>query len=318
MLFKVSERFSRRQALFGTLGLGGVSVLSAKFSSEKSKVVWQRSSSLEPLPEPSMDMFFAPPWRIITSNLVPNHEFGPFPSGENLFSVSAQRHFFLMPSSPTAGLAPQPIDFSTFGVALNGVPFDPAGPYWHGDRHSGWQFEAMSPAVRRHLGLDSSNAHVHSDGKYHYHGPPLKLLRLLGVGDERPKRMVFLGFAADGFPIYWRWGHLVPDDPASPLVELHSGYALRTGVRDGGPGGRHDGTFVEDYVYEGGRGLLDPLNGRIGVTPEWPSGIFYYTLTAAFPWVPRSFRGRPHPSFILHADDPGIDGLPNTLQRYRA
>ena len=111
------------------------------------------------------------------------------------------------------------------------------------------------------------------------------------------------------------WGRLVPVDPASPLVELNSGYVLRAGMRCGGPGGRHDGTFVEDYVYEGGRGLLDPLNGRMGVTPERASGIFHYIVSATFPWIPRIFRGPPHPSFILHPNGPGI-GLTSLASRF--
>ena len=306
MSLQVSKRFSRRQAILGTLLLGGASLLSAKVVGENSHVFWERSPGLEPLPEPSVDMFLAPPWRIVATNVVPDHDFGPFPSGGNRFSVSAQRRFFLVSANPTAGPAPLQMDLSAFGVALNGIPFDPSGPYWRGDRHSGWQFEAMSPAVRGHLGLDCNHAHVHAEGIYHYHGPPSKLLGSLNMSGGPPNRMVFVGFAADGFPIYWRWGHLVPDDPASPLVELRSGYVQRTGTRNGGPGGRHDGTFTEDYVYEGGRGLLDPLNGRVGVTPEWPSGIFHYILTDTFPWIPRFFRGQPHPSFILHPDGPGI------------
>ena len=101
-------------------------------------------------------------------------------------------------------------------------------------------------------------------------------------------------------------GYRVSDDPVSPLVELNSGYVLRAGMRRSGSGGRHDGTFVGGYVYGGGRGLLDPLNGRMGVTPKWLSGIFHYILSATFPWIPRIFRGQPNPSFILHPNGPGI------------
>jgi hypothetical protein len=71
-------------------------------------------------------------------------------------------------------------------------------------------------------------------------------------------------------------------------------------------------------VYDGARGRLDPLNGRIGVTPDWPAGIFHYIITAAFPWIPRFFRGQPHPSFSGHRVGPGIDGVPPALRGYRA
>lgn len=312
------SRATRRGAILGTLALGGAAILSIKACADHPGRIWRSLHGPDTLPEPSADMFFAPPWRVLSSNLVPDHDFGPFPNPGNPFSVRARRRSFIVPSDPVAASDPMPIGFSEFGVMLNGIPLDPAGPHWRGDRRSGWQFEVMSPNARPHLGLDDSNAHVHPDGVYHYHGPPSGLLRSLGVADAPPKSMVLLGFAADGFPIYWRWGHLVADDPASPLVELHSGYVLRSGTRDGGPGGRHDGTFVEDYVYDGARGRLDPLNGRIGVTPDWPAGIFHYIITAAFPWIPRFFRGQPHPSFSGHRVGPGIDGVPPALRGYRA
>lgn len=309
---------TRRGAIVGTLMLGGAAALPLQAATDGRPRLWQRLHGADILPEPSVDLFFAPPWRVLSSNLVPDHDFGPFPNRGVPFSVRAQRRSFVVTSDPVPVSAPVPIGFSEFGVTLNGIPLDPAGPHWRGDRRSGWQFEVMSPTVRPHLGLDHSNAHVHSDGVYHYHGPPTGLLRSLGAADEQPKRMILLGFAADGFPIYWRWGHLVPDDPTSPLVELHSGYILRTGTRDGGPGGRHDGTFVEDYVYDGVRGHLDPLNGRVGVTPDWPAGIFHYIVTTAFPWIPRFFRGQPHSSFSVHPNGPGIDVVPPALRRYRA
>ncbi len=307
---------SRRDAVLGTLALGGVATLAIEAAAGERPGFWQRLFGEEPLPPPSTDARLAPPWRIISSNVVPNHAFGPFPNRGNPFPVRAQRRLFVLPSDPVPALEPVPVGFVEFGVALNGIPFDPAGPYWRGDRRTGWQFEVMSVTARPHLGLDDSNAHVQPSGAYHYHGPPAGLLDTLGLGDDPPERMVLLGFAADGFPIYWRWGHLVPDDPRSPLVELRSGYVLRPGSRDGGPGGRHDGTFVEDHAYEGGTGRLDPLDGRMGTTPEWPQGIYHYVVTTTFPWIPRSFRGQPHPSFALHANGPGMDGVPPALRTY--
>jgi hypothetical protein len=174
----------------------------------------------------------------------------------------------------------------------------------------------MSAAARRHLGLDANNAHTQPGGGYHYHGPSAGLLAALGLGDETPGKMALIGFAADGFPIYWRWAHRDPQDPASPLVEMRPGYALRQGLRQGGPGGRFDGTFVEDYAYRPAQGALDAANGRFGVTPEWPGGTYHYVATRDFPWLPRFFRGAPHPSFASHGDGPGIDGVPPKLRDY--
>ncbi|MBM3507836.1 MAG: YHYH protein, partial [Alphaproteobacteria bacterium] len=48
-----------------------------------------------------------------------------------------------------------------------------------------------------------------------------------------------------------------PQRAAGELVELRSGYRLRLGTRAGGPGGAHDGTFVEDWEQASGLGDLD-------------------------------------------------------------
>ena len=46
-----------------------------------------------------------------------------------------------------------------FGIALNGVLFDPGtAEFFQRDRSSKWNYEALSGAVR--LGLDQNHAHV--------------------------------------------------------------------------------------------------------------------------------------------------------------
>ena len=180
----------------------------------------------------------------------------------------------------------------------------PPGPFWNRDGASGWQFEVLAPAVAVALGIDVNHAHTQGRGLYHYHGLPTGLLwRLREQAPERP--MHLLGYAADGFPIYGPEG---PSDPTaldSPTRRLRSSYRLKPGKRDGGPGGRHDGTFVEDFVYEAGRGDLDECNGRRGPTPEFPDGTYYYVLTDEFPFIPRRYRGTPDASF-KHGPPPGM------------
>ena len=46
------------------------------------------------------------------------------------------------------------------------------------------------------------------------------------------------------------------------------------------------GAFTQDFEYEEGYGDLDECNGRVGVTPEFPEGIYYYVVTDAFPISP--------------------------------
>lgn len=252
--------------------------------------------------------------RRIVANGVPGHDVGDYPDPHDPFPILAQDHRFEMPLVPEPAAAPMPLTadgFWHFGVAVNGVPFDPAGPYWQGRRETGWQFEVLSPRARPFLGIDQNNAHVQPGGGYHYHGLPDGLLR--GRIAAARGGMVLLGWAADGFPIYAPFGHAVADDPDSPLVRLRSGYSVRTGPRPAPMGGWYSGLFVEDHEYIPGLGDLDECNGRTGVTPEFPGGTYHYLLTDAFPFVPRVFRGRPDPSF-RHRAEPGEGEVPPALR----
>ncbi|MDE2828830.1 MAG: YHYH protein, partial [Gemmatimonadota bacterium] len=61
--------------------------------------------------------------------------------------------------------------------------------------------------------------------------------------------------------------------------------------------GAYDGTFREDWQFVAGSGDLDQCNGRFGVTPEFPEGIYHYYLTEDYPYIPRCVWGTPDPSF---------------------
>jgi hypothetical protein len=218
--------------------------------------------------------------RFIRADGLPNHATGHFPNRFNPNSISAQAYSFRMPLKPTK--AAQPTYYRPnhlFGVAVNGVVFDPnTAEYWNDDRRSGWMIEALSGA--RPLGIDQSNAHVQPDGSYHYHGVPSGLVAQLGTG-----RPVLVGWAADGFPIY-------VEDQRRPSWRLKA-------ARDaGGPGGRPDGTYSRDYEYAPGAGDLDECNGRDGITAEFPQGTYYYVVTVKFPFVPRCFVGMADSSFV--------------------
>ena len=53
----------------------------------------------------------------------------------------------------------------------------------------------------------------------------------------------------------------------------------------GNPGGRYDGSFVEDYEYTGGSGTLDACNGGV------LNGTYVYFATDQFPYYPRCLYG---------------------------
>ena len=234
-------------------------------------------------------------FRYITSNGIPDHPTGQFPNAGNPNSISPQRYSWRVPVAPK--IAASASISKLFGVAINGVPFDPGtAELWNNDFR--WHYEALSGllATRGSLGADENLAHVQPNGAYHYHGLPLGLLKKL----DYTHKPALVGYAADGFPIYGNYGYSNANNPASTLKILKSSYRIRSGERPGGnngPGGAYDGSFAQDYEYVQGLGDLDSSNGRTGVTPEYPKGAYYYVLTDNWPFVPRQFRGTPDASF---------------------
>jgi hypothetical protein len=251
--------------------------------------------------------------RIIEASGWPDHQPGRFPRRGNPNALATQDYTFRMPAAPKAAEEPTRGDGWFFGVALNGVPFEPGtAEAWNNDRRSGWRYEAKGGT--QDLGLDEHNAHVQPNGAYHYHGLPTGLIERLG-GDS--KRMLLIGYAADGFPMYSAFGHSDPRDLTSPLRKMASSYRLKSGERpsgEAGPGGPYDGRFTEDFEYVAGHGDLDDCHGRFGVTPEHPEGIYHYYVTDEFPFVGRFWRGTPDASFrkARPAGRPGVgpDGPP--------
>jgi hypothetical protein len=225
--------------------------------------------------------------RFVRADGLPNHATGAFPNRSNPNRISAQNYYFRMPLKPAkTGRATYYRPNHLFGVAVNGVAFDPnTAEYWNDDRRAGWMMEALSGS--RPLGIDQNNAHVQPDGSYHYHGVPTGLVEKLGARGKP----VLVGWAADGFAIY-------VDEMARPSWRLKS-------TRDaGGPGGRPDGTYALDYEYVRGLGDLDECNGREGVTAEFPQGTYYYVVTVKFPHVPRCFMGTADASFVKQGGPP--------------
>jgi hypothetical protein len=230
-------------------------------------------------------------YRYIDASGVPDHDTGQFPGPGNPNSISAQDYHFRVALNPVANASAQAYQIQTdFGVALNGIPFDPfANEYYNNDRNSGWQIEPMPDG----LGLDHNHAHVQPNGAYHYHGLPTGLIE--EVHDAGGMKLI--GFAADGFPIYALNAYEDAQDATSAVVEMHSSYRLKQGTRPSGPGGAYDGTYVQDYEYVAGLGDLDDANGRFGVTAEFPDGTYYYMITEDYPYIPRKFMGNPDSSF---------------------
>lgn len=265
---------------------------------------------------PQVSITVAQGQRVIASNGIPNHNPGRFPNRNNPNTISAQSYTFQVPVKPEVAAQPTGSRHAFFGVAINGVPYEPGtAEFWNYDPSTGWVYEAMSGKIN--LGLDDSNAHVQPTGAYHYHGLPTGLIASLG-GDGKVMRLV--GYAADGFPIYTSYAHSDPMNASSPLKIMRSSYQVKAGNRPSGPQGKHDGTFTADYEYVAGSGDLDECNGRTGITPEYPEGTFYYCITAEFPQLSRLWKGTPDASFEKGGGGPpggGRGGPPGGGQQGR-
>jgi hypothetical protein len=239
--------------------------------------------------------------REIHSNAIPDHATGQFPNPHNPNSISEQDINFQVTASPTRAGRFQIAQWWNFGVAVNGVPFEPfTAEFWDRDRN--WNYDAISGFVD--LGLDNNGAHVQPGGKYHYHGWPTGLIKQWSPDNHSP----IIGWAADGFPIYAAVGFADPNG-GGPLKKMRSGWRVKQGARDGGPGGSFDGRFFQDWEWGDGLGDLDQANGRECVTPDFPDGTYAYFLTEEWPVVPRYFAGEPDRSFkVGPGNGPGPGG----------
>ncbi|MEM8982742.1 MAG: YHYH protein [Pseudomonadota bacterium] len=246
--------------------------------------------------------------RAINSNSIPSHRVGDFPNSGNPNSIGevdvsytvAMRVATEQPSTTS------PSDVASVAVSIGGVLFEPnTAEVYNNDRNSGWNYEALTIGAAAngdlagaigYLGTDCNNAHVQPTGKYHYHGMPEELLSDLLIARGRSVNdpaMVLVGYAADGYPLYARYGYADPMDSTSAIVPVTGSYELKTGTRPSGPGGSYDGTFVQDWEFVDGSGDLDACNGRYGVTPEFPNGIYHYFLTDDYPFLQRCVWGEP-------------------------
>lgn len=241
----------------------------------------------------------------ITFNYVPEHKV--------LGNVSAnQRTFYITANPDVATTITQVANTSftgnsgyiayIFGIAKTGVPFDPvANEPWvntaNGAKNYEWNLEVLS--ANAGLVYDCNNAHDPS--RYHYHGSPLQYLSTIEDGSAHSG---LLGYAADGFPIYYKYGYQNTADSGSAIVALTSSYRIKEGCRPGNgisaPDRAYDGTYVADYEYVEGLGDLDACNGRFAVTPEFPEGTYVYYITDEFPSVPRCFAGTPSDDFKIN------------------
>jgi YHYH protein len=251
--------------------------------------------------------------RVITANSIPNHKvglFGNVAGSLNPNAIKAQNKTYTITNQPVKAAQffsltnATTLSLWSFGVLLNGVELDPvaAEPWPHQGlmaTNVNWEWNLEATNVK--IGLDCNNAHVQPTGKYHYHGSPTLYLQNANIPSNK---MTLVGYAADGFPVYYKYAYTNATDANSAVIAMTSSYRLKSGKRPGdgvtAPCGSYDGVYSNDYEFVSGLGTLDQANGREGVTPEYPSGTYYYLITDDFPNIPRYFRGTPAPEFKVN------------------
>lgn len=243
--------------------------------------------------------------RSLLGDGLPNHEVGTFPNPGNGNTILATTISASMTLTPTLGTTNTfvggPGGASVY--ARNSVKFDPgtggACPDSMtattdcdlGNGTGTWRIEALGQDTFD-FGEDANNAHVQPTGEYHYHGIPEGLLTNAGVSDSN-RQMVHVGWASDGFPVYARYCYTDAMDASSDIKVCEGSFELDTVPDTNRPSTDLVplGTFVQDWAYSAGTGDLDDCNGRTGVTPEFPNGIYYYMATDSYPYFSRCIKG---------------------------
>ena len=253
--------------------------------------------------------------RILSGNGIPNHEVGTFPNNNNpntIREINVNKRFTLCPEIISESGLEIVGPALAIAYAINSVKFDPGtagrcndlGECSLAQGQGNWNIEALGHDTFN-FGDDMNHAHVQPNGAYHYHGMPELLVDFLGDNQG----MTLVGWASDGFPVYARYGYSNTNDSNSTIKSLIPSYRLKLQPDSnrpmvltsltGGPGQGNTspntpiamGAFTQDYEFVEGLGVLDQCNGRFGVTPEFPSGIYYYVVTDDFPFFTRCLKG---------------------------
>jgi len=218
--------------------------------------------------------------RTIVVNNIPDHLTGEFSNMGNPNTIAEIDDAYVMTMDPVLANRSTSTGGFVSGILFSGVGLEVQTAetfvnMYTGVANTDWNIVALQSA--ENLGLDCNNAHVQPTGQYHYHGAPSAYIDDLGIDGTE---MVKLGYAADGFPIYYKYGYTEGERP---------------GDGETAPDGCYDGTYSQDYEFVGGTGL-DECNGRTGRTPE-SEREYYYLITDNWPSAPICFSGTPDTSF---------------------
>jgi hypothetical protein len=242
------------------------------------------------------------PVRKCYTNNIPDHEYGPFGGMNTLEGQDFDYSMCLFPElgTSTTELIEDPDSQGCgngiiFGISIQGVNYSPfARLYWVNpttmEENLDWHIEADFT-----LNMDLNGGHVNMVSRYHYHNIPTDYF-INDLNIDGTSHSPIIGYAADGFPIYYKFLYTDGDNPNSGISDFESSYALKAGSRPGdgisAPDGVFDGNYVEDYDYTSSLSELDECGMRFGKTPDYPEGTNYYVLTDNWPYIPRCLKGK--------------------------
>lgn len=232
----------------------------------------------------------------VSCTSVPAYTIGPWPGNPNV--PTNQNFVFKITRNPvqnTGTLVNVPMGH--IGVWSNGVSVFNAKDAASYNNQNVWHQNAI---VVEGPSFDNCLGHPAPGGEYHHHLNPTCLYNDMDSTQHSP----IIGYAFDGFPIYGAYGYANTNGTGG-IKQIKSSYRLRnistrTTLPDGstapfaGPavsGTYPLGYYIEDYEYINALGDLDDHNGRICVSPEYPSGIYSYfvtldsTHTATYPYT---------------------------------
>ena len=242
------------------------------------------------------------PVRKCYSNNIPDHEYGPFGGMNTLEAQDFDYSMCLYPELGTSvtGLIEDPNSQGCgngiiFGISTQGINYSPfARLYWVNpitmEENLDWHVEADFT-----LNMDLNGGHVNAVHRYHYHNIPRDYFNNdLNINGSSHSPIV--GYAADGFPIYYKFLYTNGTTTNGSISAFESSYELISGTRPGdgvtAPDGPYNGTYIEDYEYIFNLSELDECGMRFAKTPEYPDGTYYYVLTDNWPYIPRCLGGK--------------------------
>lgn len=249
------------------------------------------------------------------SNNIPSHEYGPFGGTGVLVAQEFDYSMCLYPELDNTLTylfedleSPQCGGGIVFGVSDIGINYSPFARLYFVNPNTLEENTNFHEEAEFILNMDLNGGHVNTLGRYHYHTAPIDYF-LNDIQLSETSHSPIVGYAADGFPIYYKYLYTEPNNSESGVSAFNSSYSLREGERNGdgvtAPSGAYDGQYYEDYEYLPSLSELDECGGRFGVTPEYPNGTYYYVLTDNWPYIPRCFKGMyPDNSFKIGPNCP--------------